>query len=121
MVGAVIGALFTAFIIGALARFALPGPDPMPPWLTILIGLGGSAIGYGIVYGAIGKHGAAGEDIGKLSHLVVNATAWPSECIRLRGEWRRARARWREGGIKSNEWVALLYFESQKLCRTSPG
>jgi len=25
MVGAVIGALFTAFIIGALARFALPG------------------------------------------------------------------------------------------------
>jgi uncharacterized membrane protein YeaQ/YmgE (transglycosylase-associated protein family) len=59
MVGAVIGALFTAFIIGALARFALPGPDPMPPWLTILIGLGGSAIGYGIVYGAIGKHAAS--------------------------------------------------------------
>jgi uncharacterized membrane protein YeaQ/YmgE (transglycosylase-associated protein family) len=56
MAGEVIGALFTAFIIGALARFALPGPDPMPPWLTILIGLGGSAIGYGIVYGAIGKH-----------------------------------------------------------------
>ncbi|HYA09247.1 MAG TPA: SHOCT domain-containing protein [Gaiellaceae bacterium] len=59
MVGAVIGALFTAFIIGALARFALPGPDPMPPWLTILIGLGGSAIGYGIVYGAAGKHAAS--------------------------------------------------------------
>jgi uncharacterized membrane protein YeaQ/YmgE (transglycosylase-associated protein family) len=59
MLGAVIGALFTAFIIGALARFALPGPDPMPPWLTILIGLGGSAIGYGIVYGAIGKHAAS--------------------------------------------------------------
>jgi uncharacterized membrane protein YeaQ/YmgE (transglycosylase-associated protein family) len=59
MVGAVIGALFTAFIIGALARFALPGPDPMPPWLTILIGLGGSAIGYGIVYGAVGKHAAS--------------------------------------------------------------
>src|ERR1700741_4771542 len=59
MVGAVIGALFTAFIMGALARFALPGPDPMPPWLTILIGLAGSAIGYGIVYGAIGKHAAS--------------------------------------------------------------
>src|SRR6201982_1208853 len=59
MVGAVLGALVTGFIIGALARFALPGPDPMPPWLTILIGLGGSAIGYGIVYGAIGKHAAS--------------------------------------------------------------
>jgi uncharacterized membrane protein YeaQ/YmgE (transglycosylase-associated protein family) len=59
MVGAVIGAIFTGFIIGALARFALPGPDPMPPWLTIAIGLGGSGVGYGVVYGAIGKHAAA--------------------------------------------------------------
>jgi len=56
MVGAVLGALFTGFIIGALARFALPGPDPMPPWLTILIGLAGSSIGYGVIYGAVGKH-----------------------------------------------------------------
>ena len=55
MVGAVIGALFIAFLTGALARFALPGPDPMPPWLTIAIGLAGSAIGYGIVYAAVGK------------------------------------------------------------------
>jgi uncharacterized membrane protein YeaQ/YmgE (transglycosylase-associated protein family) len=47
--------LFTAFIIGALARFAVPGPDPMPAWLTIAIGLGGTGIGYGIVYGATGK------------------------------------------------------------------
>ncbi|HEU5214041.1 MAG TPA: SHOCT domain-containing protein [Gaiellaceae bacterium] len=55
MLGAVIGALFIAFLTGALARFALPGPDPMPPWLTIAIGLLGSAIGYGIVYAAVGK------------------------------------------------------------------
>jgi uncharacterized membrane protein YeaQ/YmgE (transglycosylase-associated protein family) len=55
MLGAVIGALFVAFLTGALARFALPGPDPMPPWLTIAIGLAGSAIGYGIVYAAVGK------------------------------------------------------------------
>jgi uncharacterized membrane protein YeaQ/YmgE (transglycosylase-associated protein family) len=55
MVGTVIGALFTAFIIGALARFAVPGPDPMPAWLTITIGLGGVGIGYGIVYAATGK------------------------------------------------------------------
>lgn len=30
---------------GALARFAVPGPDPMPIWLTIAIGLTGSIVG----------------------------------------------------------------------------
>jgi uncharacterized membrane protein YeaQ/YmgE (transglycosylase-associated protein family) len=54
MVGTVIGAMFTAFIIGALARFAVPGPDPMPAWLTVAIGLAGTGIGYGVVYGATG-------------------------------------------------------------------
>jgi uncharacterized membrane protein YeaQ/YmgE (transglycosylase-associated protein family) len=58
MVGAVIGAMFVAFVTGALARFALPGPDPMPPWLTIAIGLAGTAIGTGIVL-AIGGRDAA--------------------------------------------------------------
>jgi uncharacterized membrane protein YeaQ/YmgE (transglycosylase-associated protein family) len=32
-------------VLGALARLAVPGPDPMPIWLTILIGIGGSIIG----------------------------------------------------------------------------
>lgn len=32
-------------IIGALARLAVPGPDPMPIWLTILFGIGGSLLG----------------------------------------------------------------------------
>jgi uncharacterized membrane protein YeaQ/YmgE (transglycosylase-associated protein family) len=58
MLGAVIAALFIAFITGALARFALPGPDPMPPWLTIAIGLVGFAAGSGIVF-AIGGRKAA--------------------------------------------------------------
>jgi len=35
-------------ILGGLARLAVPGPDPMPIWATILIGIGGSFIG-GIV------------------------------------------------------------------------
>ena len=55
MVSTVIGAMIIAFITGALARFALPGPDPMPPWLTIAIGLAGSAIGVGIGYAVAGK------------------------------------------------------------------
>ena len=58
MVGAVIAALFIAFITGALARFALPGPDPMPLWLTISIGLVGFLVGSGVVF-AIGGRKAA--------------------------------------------------------------
>ena len=38
-----VASLVLAFVTGALARFALPGPDPMPAWLTIAIGLVGSA------------------------------------------------------------------------------
>lgn len=33
------------FLIGALARLAVPGPDPMPIWLTITIGIGGAVLG----------------------------------------------------------------------------
>src|SRR3954466_1506549 len=43
----VISIIITAFFSGALARFAVPGPDPMPAWLTILIGLIGSPPGGG--------------------------------------------------------------------------
>jgi uncharacterized membrane protein YeaQ/YmgE (transglycosylase-associated protein family) len=35
-------------ITGGLARFAIPGPDPMPIWLTISIGLTGSIAGAAI-------------------------------------------------------------------------
>jgi uncharacterized membrane protein YeaQ/YmgE (transglycosylase-associated protein family) len=33
------------FILGGLARLAVPGPDPMPFWLTVAIGAGGAVIG----------------------------------------------------------------------------
>jgi uncharacterized membrane protein YeaQ/YmgE (transglycosylase-associated protein family) len=56
MLGLIIVAMITAFITGALARFAVPGPDPMPAWLTIAIGLLGTAIGTGIVIGIEGRH-----------------------------------------------------------------
>ena len=59
MLGAVVAALFIAFITGALARFALPGPDPMPPWLTIAIGLLGTAVGTAIVLGLGGRKAAS--------------------------------------------------------------
>jgi uncharacterized membrane protein YeaQ/YmgE (transglycosylase-associated protein family) len=51
-VGTVVGVLISAFVTGGLARLAVPGPDPMPIWLTILVGLGGSLGGGGIAYAA---------------------------------------------------------------------
>jgi uncharacterized membrane protein YeaQ/YmgE (transglycosylase-associated protein family) len=50
--GTVVGVLISAFVTGGLARLAVPGPDPMPIWLTILVGLGGSLGGGGIAYAA---------------------------------------------------------------------
>jgi uncharacterized membrane protein YeaQ/YmgE (transglycosylase-associated protein family) len=50
----VISVIVTAFITGGLARFAVPGPDPMPAWLTILIGFGGTLAGAGIVIAIAG-------------------------------------------------------------------
>jgi uncharacterized membrane protein YeaQ/YmgE (transglycosylase-associated protein family) len=42
VLGAVIAIMVAGFITGGLARLAVPGPDPMPIWLTIAIGLAGS-------------------------------------------------------------------------------
>ena len=36
------------YIVGGLARWALPGPDPMPWYATVALGIGGSIVG-GIV------------------------------------------------------------------------
>jgi uncharacterized membrane protein YeaQ/YmgE (transglycosylase-associated protein family) len=55
MLGSIVSVVVTAFFTGALARFAVPGPDPMPAWLTILIGLIGTLIGAGVVFAAVGK------------------------------------------------------------------
>lgn len=33
------------FVVGGLARLALPGPDPMPWYATLGLGLGGSLVG----------------------------------------------------------------------------
>lgn len=44
----------SGLIIGALARLALPGPDPMGIFATILLGLAGSFVG-GLAGLAIGR------------------------------------------------------------------
>jgi uncharacterized membrane protein YeaQ/YmgE (transglycosylase-associated protein family) len=44
----ILALLLSGLLVGALARLALPGPDPMPIWATILLGWCGSLVG-GIV------------------------------------------------------------------------
>jgi uncharacterized membrane protein YeaQ/YmgE (transglycosylase-associated protein family) len=50
--GAVVFFLVWGLVVGALARLAVPGPDPMPIWATVALGLAGSLVG-GIVVGAL--------------------------------------------------------------------
>jgi uncharacterized membrane protein YeaQ/YmgE (transglycosylase-associated protein family) len=50
---------FSGLIVGALARLALPGPDPMGIGMTILIGLAGSFIG-GIIVAVLFRRNGAG-------------------------------------------------------------
>ncbi len=58
MLGLIIGAIIIGLIVGALARLALPGKDPMSIPMTIGIGTAGSFLA-GLVMWAItgGRHG----------------------------------------------------------------
>ena len=56
--GEVLSIVVTGLIVGALARFALPGPDPMPVWATILLGVAGGFLGGGVGLALAGLLGA---------------------------------------------------------------
>ena len=49
----------TGLIVGAFARLALPGPDPMSVFETFLLGLAGNVIA-GVVVWLIWGHGVPG-------------------------------------------------------------
>jgi uncharacterized membrane protein YeaQ/YmgE (transglycosylase-associated protein family) len=66
VLGSIVLIMIFGFITGGLARLAVPGPDPMPVWLTVAIGLVGSAVGGGI---AIAIWGRGTQAIGLLSFL----------------------------------------------------
>lgn len=74
MLGAIIQALISGFIIGGLARWAVPGPDPMPIWMTILFGLVGSAIGSSVAVALFGKKLDSGTVFSALLFSVLTAS-----------------------------------------------
>lgn len=53
MLGALLSLVVSGLIIGLLARFAVPGRDPLKLWQTILLGIAGSLLG-GAVAGLLG-------------------------------------------------------------------
>jgi uncharacterized membrane protein YeaQ/YmgE (transglycosylase-associated protein family) len=48
-VGSILGAIIIGAIIGALGRLVLPGRQPIPIWLTIVVGIVAALIGTFIV------------------------------------------------------------------------
>ncbi len=48
----------TGLVVGALARLALPGPDPIPIWATILLGIAGGIVGVSVALPAAGPEAA---------------------------------------------------------------
>jgi uncharacterized membrane protein YeaQ/YmgE (transglycosylase-associated protein family) len=55
--GFIIFLLLWGLVVGALARLAVPGPDPMPIWMTIALGLAGSVVGGVVAQLLIGTSG----------------------------------------------------------------
>ncbi|KQV76811.1 hypothetical protein ASC61_18410 [Aeromicrobium sp. Root344] len=58
----IIGVIIAGIIIGALGKLVAPGDkDNIPIWLTVVCGIGGVLIGWGI-YSAFGGDGSDGVD-----------------------------------------------------------
>ena len=53
----IIGLVVFGFVVGGLARLALPGPDPMSIPMTIVLGLAGTFLGGIVAYLFLGHAG----------------------------------------------------------------
>jgi len=52
----ILAVVLSGLVVGALARLAVPGPDPMSIWRTIALGIVGSFLG-GLIAGLLGVGG----------------------------------------------------------------
>ena len=65
---AIIGTILVGLIVGALARFLMPGEQKMGWIMTILLGIGGSALA-GFLGGALGWY-APGQGAGRIASVI---------------------------------------------------
>jgi uncharacterized membrane protein YeaQ/YmgE (transglycosylase-associated protein family) len=107
MLGSVIAALLSAFVTGALARFAVPGPDPMPAWLTIAIGLVGTVIGGGIVIAAAGSDQSAWVGIAGFLTSIALVVAY-RRLVQKRPLWGPGAYRFPEKGVGVEQYRERL-------------
>lgn len=109
MLGLIVVAMVSAFVTGALARFAVPGPDPMPAWLTVAIGLLGTAIGTGIVIAVEGRHTKDTSWVGIASFLsAVGLVVLYRYFIQKRPLWGKDAYRFPERGIGVEQYRERL-------------
>lgn len=54
MIGRIIGLIVVGLIVGALGRLVHPGRDPMPIWLTLVIGIVAALVAGLLVGGLLG-------------------------------------------------------------------
>ncbi len=59
LIAFIISLAFMGLIVGALARLALPGRDPMSIFQTILVGMGGTLAAGLIAQAALGRNGGS--------------------------------------------------------------
>jgi uncharacterized membrane protein YeaQ/YmgE (transglycosylase-associated protein family) len=69
VLGAIIQVLISGFVIGALARWAVPGPDPMSVPMTILLGVFGAFLGGGVAAAIFG----AQQDSGSVFAILIGS------------------------------------------------
>jgi uncharacterized membrane protein YeaQ/YmgE (transglycosylase-associated protein family) len=50
----ILGLILSGLVIGALGRLVHPGRDPMPIWLTIVIGIAASLVAGLLIGGVLG-------------------------------------------------------------------
>lgn len=85
----VVVGLFALFVIGRLGAIAVPGPDPIPAWLTILFGFGAAVIGGGIGYASAGPLGfLGGSTIVAAATIVLYRRLFQSRGITGREAWK---------------------------------
>src|SRR5436305_6629592 len=107
MLGAIITSLVLAFVTGALARFALPGPDPMPVWLTVAIGLVGGLAGTAIVIAIGGRKAESWAGIASFLVAVALVVAY-RRFVQKRPVWGKGAYRFPDRGFGVEQYRERL-------------